>query len=70
MNKADIGKAVVTLGEALIYNGSEQIREVTSVSLNGTDITSYCEIGDNTGTNAGDYILTVTAKADSNYTGS
>nr|MCR5487905.1 DUF6273 domain-containing protein [Lachnospiraceae bacterium] len=69
VNKADIGKADAALGAALTYNGTGQTQEVTSVSLNGTDITAYCEITDNTGTNAGDYVLTVTAKADSNYTG-
>ena len=66
----NISGATVTLGSALTYNGSEQTQSVSKIELSGTDITSYCEISGNKGTNAGSYTLTITAKADSNYTGS
>ena len=66
---ADIGSASVTVGDALTYNGSEQTQTVTAVTLNGTDILADCSISQNTGVNAGDYTLTVTANDVSNYTG-
>ena len=62
--------AVVTLGTALTYNGSNQTQNVTKVELGGTDITGACEFSGNVQTNAGDYTLAVTAKDASNYTGS
>ena len=61
--------AAVTLGTALTYTGSSQTQTVSAVNLGGTDITAYCDISGNTATNAGSQNLTVTAKADSNYTG-
>ena len=65
-----ISDATVTLGEALTYTGSAQTKTVTTVKLGETDITNSCDVTGNTGTNAGDYTLTVTAKGASNYTGS
>ena len=70
ISKANIRSAVVTLGAPLTYTGSEQSQSVSKVELSGEDITAYCDVSNNKGTNAGSYSLTVTAKADSNYTGS
>jgi len=62
--------ATVTLGTALTYTGSSQTQNVASVMLGGTDILTSCNVTGNTSTAAGQYTLTVTAKAESNYTGS
>ncbi len=69
--KRDISDAVITFGDKLTYNGSEQTMIVKSVVLGGEDL---LEAGDvtvtgNTVTNAGTYTLTVTANEESNYTG-
>ena len=64
-----IADASVTLGESLTYNGSSQTQTVT-VKLGEVDITSSCNVSNNVQTNAGSYTLTVTAKDNSNYTGS
>ena len=69
ISKKSITGAEVTLGTALIYNGSSQTQGVTMVELDGTDIISFCTVSENAGTNAGDYTLKVTAKNASNYTG-
>ena len=61
--------AEVTLGTALIYNGSAQTQTVTKVELNSEDITTSCDISENTQTNAGEHTLKVTAKDASNYIG-
>ena len=61
--------AEVTLGTALIYNGSAQTQTVTKVELGGTDIISFCTVSENAGTNAGNYTLKVTASNASNYIG-
>ena len=61
--------AEVTLGTALIYNGSAQTQTVTKVELGGTDIISSCTVSENAGTNAGNYTLKVTASNASNYIG-
>jgi len=70
VNKASIEGAYVTLGPGLTFNGSELTQTVSKVQLGDDDITSLCDVTDNKGTNAGKYTLKVTAKADSNYTGS
>lgn len=64
-----IAGATVTLGTALTYNGSAQTQTVTKVEVGGTDITSFCTVSENAGTNADDYTLKVTVKNASNYTG-
>lgn len=61
--------AEVTLGTALIYNGSAQTQTVTKVELGGTDIISFCTVSENAGSNAGNYTLKVTASDASNYIG-
>ncbi|MBR3306374.1 MAG: hypothetical protein IKI75_03845 [Lachnospiraceae bacterium] len=67
--KADISGAELSLGDELVYNGSEQTMEVTKVELGGKDISAYCDISGNKATVAGSYILSVTAKENSNYCG-
>lgn len=69
ISKASIKGAEITLGPALVYNGSEQTQTVSKVELDGTDITAYCIIAGNKVKDAGTYTLTVDAKNDSNYTG-
>ena len=66
---ADITKAVITLGDALTYNGSEQIQTVKAITLDGKDITAFCTVTGNRGTDAGPYTLTVRAGDTGNYTG-
>ncbi len=63
----DIANAEITLGEALTYNGNEQIQSVASVAINGLTVTY--DITGNKATNVGasDYILTVTGTG--NFTG-
>ena len=68
--KTYIGGATVILGDSLTYNGSEQTQTVTKVMLDETDITSYCIVSDNVQTDAGAYVLTVSADPNSNFTGS
>ncbi len=60
-----ISNAVITLGEALTYTGSEQTQTIISVTADGLTVT-YTVSG-NTGTNAGEYTLTVTGTG--NFTG-
>ncbi len=62
----DIEDAVITLGEALIYNGNLQTQTVVSVKIDGLDVTY--DISGNTGTDADSYELTVTGNG--NFTGS
>lgn len=64
-----IAGATVTLGPALTYNGGDQTQTVTKVELDGKDITADCDITNNKQTNAGNYTLTVKAKAGGDYTG-
>ena len=70
-----IGKAAlttVTLGEtSLTYNGTEQTVGITSVKAGTLDVTEadYTVEG-NKGTNVNNYTVTVTATAESNFTGS
>ena len=67
----ELGRPEVTLGEALIYNGSEQTQTVVAVKGLETDVPAgEYTITDNTGTDAGTYTMTITAKPTGNYTGS
>ncbi len=67
-----IEDAIVTLGEALIFNDEEQTQTIASVVLNGKLLkegTDYT-VTNNKGKEAkDDYELTITATENSNYTG-
>ena len=72
--EATIAKAAlttVTLAEtSLTYNGSEQTVTVNSVKAGTLDVTAAdYDVTGNKQTNVGDYTATVTAKAESNFTG-
>ncbi len=62
----DIKDAKVELGAELTYNFEEQTQTIASVTVDGLDVPTYTVTG-NTGTDAGDYTLTVVA--DGNFTG-
>ena len=64
IEQKDISDAEITLGDALEYNGSEQVRDFTAI-VDGLEIT-YTVEGDKA-TAAGDYVLTITANG--NFTG-
>jgi len=64
-----IAGAAVELGTALTYTGASQTQTVTSVVKDGTVPAAAYELSNNTGTNAGQYTLTVAAKTTGNYTG-
>ena len=61
----DITGAVITLGGSLTYTGQQQTQQIASVTVDGLTVT-YTVTG-NTGTDAGDYNLTVTGTG--NFTG-
>lgn len=61
----NISGATINLGEALTYKGGEQTQTVTSVTVDGLDVTYT--VSDNVQTNAGTYTLTVTGTG--NFTG-
>ena len=61
----DITGAEITLGDSLTYTGQEQTQQITGVTVGGIDVT--CTVTGNTGTDAGDYTLTVTGTG--NFTG-
>ena len=64
--KLNLESADVVVGDALTYTGSEQTKEVKSVTLGGnalTEDTDYA-VADNTGTNAGAYSLRIDGKGD------
>lgn len=61
----DITGAVITLGGSLTYTGQQQTQQIASVTVDGLTVT-YTVTG-NTGTDAGDYTLTVTGT--DNFTG-
>ena len=61
----DISNAIITLGEALTYNGQEQVQTIDSVTVD--DLTVTCDASNDRGTNAGAYTLTVTGTG--NFTG-
>ncbi len=67
---ASMDDAAITLADgALTYNGQEQTKEVTNVTVNGRTLipgTDYTIVG-NTGTDAGEYTITVTGRM--NYSG-
>ena len=66
INKKDITNAEITLGETLTYTGNELTRDFTVALLDGIEI-DYTVSG-NTGTDAGDYELTINGQG--NFTGS
>ena len=61
----DITDATVTLGDSLTYNGQQQTQDITSVEVDGLEVTY--DVTDNTGTNAGNYKMTLTGTG--NFTG-
>ncbi len=67
---ADISSATVEMSSASIYTGSELTQGVTAVKLGSDDVLAYCDVTGNKATAAGNHSLTITAKSDSNYTGS
>lgn len=62
--KTSLAGATVTLGTALKYTGEEQTQTVSSVKIGNTTLTvnTDYEITGNTGTEIGDYTLTVIGK--------
>ena len=68
-----LANANVTLGDSLTYNGREQTQAVASITVDGMDraLTEGVDfqVSGNTGTDAGDYMLTVES-ASSNFIGS
>ncbi len=76
VNPLDISDATVELGDAPIYNGKEQAQTVKSVTVGEGDSAvdvdlDSLKISGNTGIDAGDYeTLVLTAKDDTNFTGS
>ena len=70
IGKKDIANAKITLLPSPIYNGLPQIQEIYSVTVDGVYGEITYTVSGNTGTNAGTYTLTVTAKENSNFTGS
>ena len=65
INPKSITGATVTLGASLTYTGSQQTQTVNSVTIDG--LTAAYTVSNNTGTDAGDYSLTVTGSG--NFTG-
>ena len=70
IDKKDIADAKITLLPSPIYNGRPQIQGIYSVTVDGVYGEILYTVSGNTGTNAGTYTLTVTAKENSNFTGS
>lgn len=62
----DISNAEVTLGGELTFNGSAQTQSITSVIVDGLNVTY--NVSKNTGTDADNYTLTITGTG--NFTGS
>ena len=64
--KTSISNAVVTLGTALTYTGSEQTQTVSSVKLGESTLVANTDykIHDNKATDAGDYTLRVVGHGD------
>lgn len=65
VDRKSIAGATITLGAELIYNGSAQTQEVSSVVIDGLNVTY--NVSGNVETNAGYYELTVIGTG--NYTG-
>ena len=63
----DISKADIVLDGKLTYSGASQKQGIKSVTVDGLDVTYDVNEGTDTGTNAGDYTLTVTGT--DNFTG-
>ena len=62
VKKMDISKAGVKLGNALTYNATQQEQKVASVTVESVTLpTSDYAVSDNTGTDAKDYYLKVSA---------
>ncbi len=61
----DITNAVITLGGNLTYTGQEQTQQIASVTVDGLTVTY--DVTGNTGTDAGDYTLTISGTG--NFTG-
>ena len=64
--RKDIANAKITLGDSLTYNFEKQTQTIASVTVGDLNVPTYTVIG-NTGTDAGEYTLTVVA--DGNFTG-
>ena len=60
--KKSLTGAKITLGDSLTYNGAAQTQTIIKVETSdGMTVTTF-DVTDNTGTNAGEYELTVTGK--------
>ena len=70
IGKKDIADAKITLLPSPIYDGRPQIQGIYSVTVDGVYGEILYMVSGNIGTNAGIYTLTVTAKENSNFTGS
>ena len=68
IERTDISNASVELVNSLTYSGKEQVQNVT-VTMKGADLTEGTDyiVSGSTGTNAGDYTLTITGAG--NYIG-
>ncbi len=66
----DIAGAVIVLGEKLVYNRTEQTQSFTA-HLAGVDLIEggYVTVSGHKATDVGTYTLTLTAKPDTDYTG-
>ncbi len=70
IGKRNIANAKITLCASPTYNGLPQIQEIFSVTADGVYAEITYTVSGNIGTDAGTYTLTVTAKENSNFTGS
>ena len=64
--RKDIANAKITLGDSLTYNFEKQTQTIASVTVGGLDVPTYGVTG-HTGTDAGEYTLTV--RGNGNFTG-
>ncbi len=70
ISKRDITDAVVVLGTKLIYNESQQTKEVVSVTADGVEVPlENIEVTGNTGTDVDEYTMTIKIKDNDNFTG-
>ena len=70
IGKKDIADAKITLLPSPIYDGRPQIQGIYSVTVDGVYGEILYTVTGDIGTDAGTYTLTVTAKENSNFTGS
>ena len=70
IGKKDIADAKITLLPSPIYDGRPQIQGIYSVTVDGVYGEILYTVSGDIGTDAGTYTLTVTAKENSNFTGS